>query len=471
MQSRSRKHLVHVRPIKVAKGTKKRKHHGDNRNDEAIQNTISETTRGSRWQNALDMVTQREQKGFSVPAPLALSAAARGACWSIVLGLMGNKLQECSGRASIREATAACGKGGWGRAVGMLQKLQLLGIELTEECFNTLSSICQKASRRGGKDSWMCSVKCLEMASANSLEASVIAHNTVMATLGQSLLWYRSFSALSKMRIRMLSPDDFSINTLATACEKKFRWEAAVSVVWKFSSSLGIQADVIGQNAVMSACGSNGQWQWASTVLGSLGNEGLRATQISIAATASACEKANLWLWPMELLRSKGMTGPVLYGAALDALEKCGLWKETTEILGAMKRSSLHNMDAQATSAAISACSKGDWRQTLSLTVEVINQSPDAMSTEAWNACIRGCVPHCPTDTLLTWMDESRCEPDMLSYAIVLDGCRQHIISGTQFQLVTKVRTEGLRVLWRLCEKISIIFAFESLIDSSIIKN
>lgn len=310
-------------------------------------------------------------------------------------------------------------------------------------------------------------MRCLERVSAHALEPSRISYNTAMATLGQALFWHRSLSLVGFMRSDMASPDDFSINTLVTACEKRLQWEAAVSVVDQFCLHSAIQVDVIGKNAAISACGNNGLWQLASSLFANLRDTGVRMTQVSLAATASAYEKANLWKWPIEILRhskrSKVLVGPVLYGAALDVLEKCGIWKETAQIMEELRsipsKPGKEQIDPLAMSAAISACSKGDWRQTLSLTVEAVKNSPDALSTEAWNACLRGCIPYVG-ETLLAWMDKSYFEPDMLSYA-ALDSS-QHIIPGAQSQLVSKVRLEAVRALWRLREKLLRLYAMIS---------
>lgn len=355
--------------------------------------------------------------------------------------------------ASVSEVTNACCRGGWQYALQVLGRIRNHHIEPTVESFNAISSSCEKVTRRVDDDSWKFSVQCLASASSKSLKASLISYNTAIATFGQGLHWYYSLSVFLSLQQHGFTPDDFSVNSLATACEKKFRWEAAVETLrlhrW-------CKVDVIGMNAVISACGNNGQWQAASTVLMDLFRKGISSSQISFAATASACEKANLWMRPLQLLRSGkaiAQLGPVIHGIVLDAMEKQGLWEETLahfRLFRDLRLTLKDQMDPISVSAAVSAC-RENWRQTLFLTAEGIRHFPKGMSTEAWNACIHSCVGHVPILKLLEWMKASQFEPDMLSYA-ALDKPGLNLIAGSDTtELLIKTRLEAVAALRRLC--------------------
>ena len=426
--------------------------------------------RSNRSWQALTMMTRLKQHGVRLHGRPALSAAARGGRWLLVLEVLERMIDngEPCAPSSVSEVTYACGRGSWQHSLQLLQGMRNSHIEPTVESFNAVSSSCEKATVRVNSNSWTgwkCSLQCLQEASAKSLRASIISYNTAMATLGQALHWYHSFSVLSvlcSLGQNPCTPDDFSINTLATACEKKFRWEAAVEAL-KFGARKGIEVDVIGVNAVISACGTNGQWQVGSKMLMDLYGAGIVASQVSFAATASACEKANLWIRPLQLLRVAKfaqLSGSVLHGVALDALEKQGLWQRALHLF-ALKF--LHHgchgsskklerlMDPIAVSAVVSAC-KDSWRRTLSLTAQA-NNFPGAMSTEAWNACIYSCVGHVPIQNLLDWMTASQFEPDMLSYVALntLNKPGQNLIADSQStEFLFKIRSEAVDALRRL---------------------
>eukprot|EP00438_Fugacium_kawagutii_P022126 Skav211297 [mRNA] locus=scaffold1746:42363:47543:- [translate_table: standard] len=309
------------------------------------------------------MMTRLKHQGAQVRGRSVLSAAAKGACWTLVLEVLQSMLyqgQSCA-PASVCEVTNACGRGSWQGAVQMLQEMKKHHVELTVESFGAVSSSCEKAIRKAdSKACWRFSLHCLKAVASKSLRASVISFNSVMATLGQVFQWDHSCTLLCRLRQSELEPDDFSINTLATACEKKFRWEAAVATL-KMCSIQDIEVDVIGTNAVISSCGKNGLWQEASTILMDLHAAGMRAQPISFAATASACEKANLWIHPLQLLRlaqftNPTLSGPVLYGVALDALEHHRFWQKALilfRLLGEVRSSNPLEMDPIAVSAVV----------------------------------------------------------------------------------------------------------------------
>ena len=427
--------------------------------------------RSNRWWQALTMMTRLKQHGVQLRGRPALSAAARGGCWLLVLEVFERMLDngEPCAPSSVSEVTNACGRGSWQHSLQLLQGMRNSHIEPTVESFNAVSSSCEKVTVKMVNSSWTgwkWSLQCLEEASAKSLRASIISYNTAMATVGQALHWYHSFSVLSVLCSLEQSPcipDDFSINTLATACEKKFRWEAAVEAL-KFGARKGIEVDVIGINAVISACGTNGQWQVGSKILMDLYGAGIVASQVSFAATASACEKANLWIRPLQLLRVAKfahLSGSVLHGVALDALEKQGLWQRALHLFalkflhhgcdGSISKKLARLMDPMAVSAVVSAC-KDSWKRTLSLTAEA-NNFPGAMSTEAWNACIYSCVGHVPIQDLLDWMTASQFEPDMLSY-VALNKPGQNLIADSQStKFLFKIRSEAVDALRRSSSK------------------
>ena len=402
----------------------------------------------NQWRQALRMMTKVKQQGLRLQERPALRAAAKGACWSLVLKVLKTMIDENQpgAPASVSEVTNACCRGGWQCALQVLGRIRHLHIEPTVESYNAISSSCEKVTRRVD-DSWKFSVQCLALASSKSLKASLISYNTAIAT-GQGLHWYYSFSIFLSLQQHGFTPDDFSVNSLATACEKKFRWEAAVETL---RLQRWCKVDVIGMNAVISACGNNGQWQSASTVLMDLFRKGISSSQISFAATASACEKANLWMRPLQLLRSAkiAQSGPVIHGIILDAMEKQGLWEETLAHFRDLRLTLPEQMDPIAVSAAVSAC-REKWRQTLFLTAEGIQRFPEGMSTEAWNACIHSCVGHVPIRKLLEWMQASQFEPDMLSYA-ALDKPGLNLIAGSDTELLIKTRLEAVAALRRLC--------------------
>ena len=411
--------------------------------------------RKNQWRQALRMMTQVKQQGLRLQERPALRAAAKGACWSLVLKVLKTMIDENQpgAPASVSEVTNACCRGGWQYALQVLGRIRNHHIEPSVESFNAISNSCEKVTRRVDDDSWKFSVQCLASASSKSLKASLISYNTAIATFGQGLHWYYSLSVFLSLQQHGFTPDDFSLNSLATACEKKFRWEAAVETLrlhrW-------CKVDVIGMNAVISACGNNGQWQSASAVLMDLFRKGISSSQISFAATASACEKANLWMRPLQLLRSGkaiAQLGPVIHGIVLDAMEKQGLWEETLahfRLFRDLRLTLKDQMDPICVSAAVSAC-RENWRQTLFLTAEGIRHFPEGMSTEAWNACIHSCVGHVPILKLLEWMKASQFEPDMLSYA-ALDKPGLTLIAGSDTtELLIKTRLEAVAALRRLC--------------------
>ena len=423
------------------------------RTDAAIDAEIQK----NRWRQALMMMTKLKQAGNRLGGRLALSAACKGG-WSLALEVLEDTIDggERCAPASVGLVTRACGRKNWQRALHLLRWIRTLHMKPIVTVFNPLSNSLGKAAGTDS-NSWKWPLQCIQEASDNSLRASLGSYNTAMASLVQSLHWYHSFSVLYSLPTTANTFSDVSINTVATACEKKFRWEAAVATL-RLGSLQGIQAEEIGFNAMISACANNGLWQVASILLKDLYGAGIQASTITLAATASAGEKANLWIQPLQLLRVGKflkLSGPVLHGVALDALEKQGLWLRALLLfrLGEGTGEGRHWMDPMTVSAVVSAC-KAEWRQNLSLTAELSNSG--GMSTEAWNACIHSCAGHVPIQGLLEWMRSLHFEPDMLSYVAPHKPGQNLIADSQSSELLFKIRmtrSEAIAALRRLLDK------------------
>ena len=410
---------------------------------QATAGTIRATLRKHGWKRALGMVSEMELKSLEQDLSLLLSVAAKSARWLQALACA----RKMGSHQGASEAANCWGAGGWRNSLQIIQALLWLGFEVAIETLNAASSSCERHGRHGrpggaSRRSWLWSMRCLRQAVAKGLRASSVSLNSAMASVGNSLRWHRGCDLLHAGLRSSLVPDDISLNTLMTACEKTANWELAarMSLVHK---TFSIEPDIIGRNAVISSCANSGQWRLASVWLSSSGHAGMSASQVSIAAMATAGERSNQWRIPLQLLDShRSLSGAVLYGAALDALESWGRWTQALQLFDELSINFPAQrpwLDPMTVSATVSACSRAEeWNTSLILLDDAWQNSHGrGLSTAAWNACIRASAGHVSLELLLLWMQKTRFSPDMLSYAAL--------------------ETEGI---WLLVEKHCYIFMY-----------
>ena len=416
--------------------------------------------RSQGWRKAFGAVTEMSLLSVQQDLSLLLSVAAKAAKWQEAF----EYARRTGSNQAASEAANSWGTGGWQRALQVIQALQWLGFQLAVETLNAASSSCDRRSRSGGaggepasRSSWLWSVRCLAEASGKALRASSVTLNSALACLGSSLRWHGSCCLLLATLHRGMVPDDIGLNTVVTACEKTANWELAAEMPF-LQRSLSVQPDIIGRNAAMSSCANAGQWRLASVLMSSSEDMGIGVSQVSIAAMATAGERSNQWRLPLHLIDSNpSLTGPILFGAALDALETSGKWTEALELyqelyieLPSRSRSAERKpwLDPMTVSATVSACSRAEeWKHTMMLLNHVRNSSKSGqgLSTAAWNACIRASAGHVSLESLLGWMQRTHFKPDMLSYAVLeAEGAVPALETA---RLLTTVRSRAMPLL------------------------
>lgn len=106
-------------------------------------------------------------------------------------------------------------------------------------------------------------------------------------------------------------------------------------------TTLGLEADAISFNALISACEKCRRWEEALLFLDLAGDV---ADETTWNAAISACEKCAEWRWALELLMrhfAVGSPGVVSVNAAISACEKCGRWQHALLLLDFMTSISL----------------------------------------------------------------------------------------------------------------------------------
>ncbi|CAK0841573.1 unnamed protein product [Prorocentrum cordatum] len=205
------------------------------------------------------------------------------------------------------------------------------------------------------------------------------------------------------MQEAKLEPNVIGHNAVISACKNGGQWQRAVALLSKTREVTAWQADVTSYAAGISACGNGEQWQRALELLSGMRGAKLEPTVIFIySAGISACEKGRQWQLALVLLGEmrevKLESDGVSCGAGISACEKCGQWQRALALLREI--CDANGASAICYNAGIIACEKGrQWQRALALLramcdakleAEVISYSAGVSACEKLRAVAAG---------------------------------------------------------------------------------
>ncbi|CAE8732097.1 unnamed protein product, partial [Polarella glacialis] len=240
-------------------------------------------------------------------------------------------------------------------------------------------------------------VSVLRILRDNTVDLDMYHYSSCITACEKGYKWQAALSLLWQMPELRIQPDNVCYNSAISACEKGGQWTLALALLCQMPESR-VEPDTISFNAAISACEKGGQWQVALGLLHQLPQHRLAPDTISYNAAMSSCEKAGRWKLAVALLRQmpreKVVPNKISYCAAISACEKGGQWQLAVQLFIAMPECKA-TPDQVSCCATISACEKGgQWQLALYLLfhhTSAIGIRPDTVSyNAAMSACEKG---------------------------------------------------------------------------------
>ncbi|CAE8610967.1 unnamed protein product [Polarella glacialis] len=333
--------------------------------------------RASQWPHALNLLVT-SKICFVEPDVLtlnmAISASHKGSFWVGALDLLHEAtLQNLKlDTVSFNSAVSACSSAGfWQQSLGLVSRLLIQGCELSVVSLTAVATAVSTLSAICDEHHWMLSLDLLlRHMQLRGLRLDVTARNSALTAAEHSSEWPRVLTLLHSTRESGIEADRISRNQLTTACGRCSAWQQAlVTLRWGTSACDGLEPDVIGLNAAMSACETGSQWVAAIQLLGLI----QRPSVVSVNTAINACGIGQQWSSALSVLRR--LLGCAISGLRADAISCAGAvaacqralqWAQAGELLvaaplwGIVSSASAHN------SAAAAFVKSGRWQQALS---------------------------------------------------------------------------------------------------------
>eukprot|EP00434_Breviolum_minutum_P020135 symbB.v1.2.017755.t1/scaffold1389.1/size122275/4 len=316
---------------------------GDSTSKEAVSflttASISACGRAVQWLIALEIleeVSKRSMESTSIFAQNAAISSNHQAKplpeWIQALELFGHAND--SDVVTYTSVISACQKvARWQEAIELFVTMEKqMRPDLV--CFGAVISALEKVGQ------WEKAFEFFRMLESQdvSLLPNLIIFNALMSACEKAGQWQRALHLLDLLKSTttdVTAYDVVTYNALISACEKGQQWRKALEVLEEARSLLKI--DVISGNAVLSACAAASRWVQSLQFLEVLLCNKLLLDLIGRTAIISSCAKVRGWQKALQFLGSCAAT-EVTYNAALSSMEGTVRWKESLEVVAAMRQ-------------------------------------------------------------------------------------------------------------------------------------
>ncbi|CAE8617860.1 unnamed protein product, partial [Polarella glacialis] len=378
----------------------------------------------------------------------------------------------------------------WPRALGVLELMVEGRLQPGIISFNAALSACERSQQWSVALALLRRVRLLASPEqSDGLAADVVTFGTVMGALQGAGRWWLSLELLDQQCFAGLRPNGITLGKAATSAAFGGLWALSTRLLLGGSSlqergSPESSPGDLGLNSGLSAMASGSFWCQAVALLSAALTEGgLRPGVVSYSAAISACAhdvvSAEPGLWRVAfalfaalrhaLRRSSascsngGILGPdaKVYGAALSAVEKAGVWEMAVLLLAHLASEPGLKVDAVPVNTAISATGRASrwevsillcqaFRQGIEPTVVTQSSLLAALARASrWEPALSALVgmqAEGPKPTVVAWnavavsLDKAcqwrqavglmrrlagiSLEPSSVSFALVVSACR-----------------------------------------------
>ena len=263
----------------------------------------------------------------------------------------------------------------WQRAGLLLAQLGSAGLLATVVTCGTMLKSCEDSSQ------WR---EAVSICAFSGLRKNVIVFNSTISSLEKARQWTEAAAVVQSLWSQELLPTVTTCNALITACGQAGRWDYALCV---FQGMQRLQPDLISWNALMSACGQAKQWQLACWCFSRL----QQPDKVSYSSLVAALEPAQ-WQQALMFLKEalERSSGDVMTcNAAISVCGERSEWQQALHILSLM-RGSLRPTRVTY-NAALSTCERAElWIEALHLFEEATERSlrSDLIAQNALLSCL-----------------------------------------------------------------------------------
>ena len=264
--------------------------------------------------------------------------------------------------------------------------LQLLGqmhqIQMQLDLVSFNASITSTTST----ERWEAALHFASVAKVRELQPNIVTSNSLIMTCTRAQMWKHATDIWESLSENRLEPTSKSYTCAVNICEAAATWFEALQLLKEAQLSNIIH--VATHTAAISVCGKCGDWQAALFLLNNMESLRIQPNVITINAAIDACAIGNQWLAAIELIRS-GMSGMqwdcTTYASLICACE----WNDALWLLGEAHSKTL-GMDLVTQNSCISAV-REEWKRSLCLLHDVLEMSLEP-SLNSLNAAIVACA-------------------------------------------------------------------------------
>eukprot|EP00435_Cladocopium_sp_Y103_P013207 s65_g3.t1 len=317
---------------------------------------ISACAKGQQWQWSLELLQGMARQDLQVDVisySSLVSGYAQARHWAEALEVLGRMAEEPSlpspnGMTFSAAISACCEEQTWPRALGLLEEMQMQG-----------------------------------------LEADVVVQTAILSALSFGGHWETSLhlaAALSQQQPLTLT----TTNVLATSLQRCAQWSLVLALLQQMEQGRGLAekctADGITYAAAIAACGAGGCWQDALD-LWSKGPQNAILLNVAI----NACGDNLQWRGALQLL-SNELSDTVSYNSAITACGTAWHWQHALALFEEMPQKVL--VDLVTYNALISAMSPArQWLRALALLAALAAASALRPSVVTYNAAVAAMEP------------------------------------------------------------------------------
>ncbi|CAL1173055.1 unnamed protein product [Cladocopium goreaui] len=352
--------------------------------------TLSAAARGAEWSLALQLLKEM-QSSFVSPDIISLGASINAfepsRSWQQVLELI-DDFMTMAIAPDLRAWNAAmtcCIRGEvWHRAVQMFSTMEKHLLMPNEVSYNALLSACERGQH------WEPVLRTLEEMRRAEVAPDVVTFNTSISAL-QGPQWETALQLFHSASCEV-QPNAVTMAALIGACGEGLQWQRSLDLFWcteHWCCEAPNEATIV---SAMAACGSCSQWREALQLFGELERQQLPRNVVSYSAAVAACAKASevgqVDRLMQEMTNASIEGNAVTFTAQLTVQLRNGL-ASALRLFDKMRQKAI-TADAFAFDSLVGACQRdAAWAEALGLFQQLCDEHGPTVL--AYNATLSAC--------------------------------------------------------------------------------
>lgn len=172
----------------------------------------------------------------------------------------------------------------WHLAGSLFTSMRNMGIDGDAVTSNAVMAACVK------KDHWELSLDGFRCMGRHAVEPDTTSFNAAIAACRPRLHWRAASELLTCAAFDALGVNRITLSTALSACDHALRWAVAIGLFRSLAQpTSGIEANLISQNTLISACARGACWERALNVAGAALARGFSSQAASCAPGIGAC--------------------------------------------------------------------------------------------------------------------------------------------------------------------------------------